>query len=468
MKRILLLLSLLSTLPFAPAQAADPEVNLPVIDGFRPGGNPIGSSILTADGSIFWATNNHQLKAWDTRSGRQLHDEGITNVSLYMEGAIRANLRFNGALGGYPPKYLTAVSPDGRFVGFKAWLGDLNNPPVMVWDAKERRMLHTNAGLGAIYGFSPDARWMIVKGQGVLENRKSVLHRTGAIEVRDVLTGAVVKTLAEDGNAYVAADGSQLVLIRDSKRRLFAFPYDKSEKLGKNDPTPFKGYSNSGLIGDSGLQVKPTEKTLRIEDAATGTLVSEYPLIADPQQFYRTVAALMPGAQREADAAKAKAAADLDARIAGRPADYQTFLANFSQLPSSWALDYNTLQGRDITNYAWTTRQWGSFFGGQSFSAIGKVAECANASVALLTLSRSQRNGADTSTFELAVLDVDGKLLSKHEIGQTQKDASGRPLVVAFVINSTTAESRIDIRQARWDGDRQKVLTLNRRDCSVR
>ncbi|MDP2229154.1 MAG: hypothetical protein Q8J78_16950 [Moraxellaceae bacterium] len=468
MKRIALLLTLLSALPFASAQAATPEIHLPVIDGFRPGGNPIGSSLLTADGSIFWATNNHQLKAWDTRSGRQLHDEGITNVSLYMEGAIRANLRFNGALGGYPPKYLTAVSPDGRFVGFKAWLGDINNPPCMVWDAKERRMLHTNTGLGTIYGFSPDGRWMIVKGLGVLENRKSVLHRTGAIEVREVLTGTVVKTLAEDGNAFVAADGSQLVLIEDNKRRLFTFPYDKGQKLGKNDRTPFKGYSNTGLIGDSGLQVKPTEKTLRIEDAATGALVSEYPLVANPQQFYRTVAALLPGAQRDADAAKAKADAALDARIAGRPADYQTFLANFNPLPNAWALDYNTLQGRDITGYAWTRQHWGTFFSGQTFNAVGKVAECANASVALLTLTRSQRNGADTSTFQLSVLDVDGKLLGNHDIGLTQKDASGRPLVVAFVINSTTAESRIDIRQARWDGDQQKTLTLNRQDCSVR
>lgn len=468
MKRIALLLALLTTLPLAPAQATTPEIPLPVIDGFRPGGNPIGSSILTADGSIFWATNNHQLKAWDTRSGRQLHDEGITNVSLYMAGAIHANLRFNGALGGYPPKYLTAVSPDGRFVGFKAWLGDINNPPAMVWDAKERRMLHATAGFGDIYGFSPDSRWMIVKGPGVLENRKSLLHRTGAIEVREVLTGTVVKTLAEDGNAFVAADGSQLVYWQGNKRQLYTFPYDKGRKLGKNDATPFKGYRNTGLIGDTGLQVKPTEKSLRIEEAATGTLVSEYPLIADTQQFYRTVAALMPGAQREADAARANADAALDARIAGRPADYQNFLVNFTPLPNAWALDYNTLQGRDITTYAWTTRHWGTFFSGETFSAIGKVAECADASVALLTLTRSQRNGADTSTFQLSVLDVDGKRLGTYEIGQTQKDASGRPLVVAFVINSTPAQSRIDIRQSRWDGDRQKVLTLDRKDCSVR
>lgn len=174
------------------------------------------------------------------------------------------------------------------------------------------------------------------------------------------------------------------------------------------------------------------------------------------------------GAQRQVDAAKASADAALNARIATRPADYRTFLANFNQLPNSWVLDYNTLQGRDVTGYAWTTRQWGTFFSRETFNAVGTVAECADGSVALLTLTRSQRNGADTSTFQLSVLDVDGKRLGTHEIGQTQKDASGRPLVVSFAINSTPAQSRIDIRQARWDGDKQKALTLNRRDCSVR
>lgn len=477
MKAFLCTLCLL--LPF-PIHATNlPEYPVPAMNEFIPTTYPVDTALFSPDGRVLWATNGQQLKAFDTRSGRLLADEGVSGGFVEFSNSTNFKVLFNGAIGSDVLKRLTSISPDGRYIGLVA-----RQPhevargitvwsiaeSAMLWDTVDRRMLHAGTGLGDIYGFSPDGRWMIVKGIGKLETRDKIHYRTGPVEVRDLLTNAVVKTLAPEGVAQVAADGSQLVIINGEKRLLFTFPYDKKgRKLAVKDGIPFEGFAPRKPIADTTLtaEFRPgREASLRVVDNTDGKVIAEHPLVASFSRYQELLAGIGSSARQQQAQAAAAQAAELAARIAARPADYQAFLVNFEPMPLDWTLDYATLRGRDITAQAWS-RHWGPFFGGETFNALGKIADCQDGGVALLALTRSLRNGADVASFQLLVLDVDGKPRTTVALGQTQKDASGRPLAFNMSITGTATDATLLLHQARWDGDQHSKRALDKRICAV-
>lgn len=458
---------LLAQLLALPAMAK-PEYPVPVIEGFIPTGNAVRAGLFSTDGKVLWASNGQQLKAFDTRSGRQIQDEGWSRGWDEAYGTAAFKVLFNGSLGANSIRQLTAISPDGRFIGLRAYRENFTDT-AMVWDNLERRMRHADTGLGDVYGFSPDSRWMIVKGAGQQETRNGQAYRAGPIEVRDVLTNAVLKTLSDDGTATVADDGSLLVIRTGDKRLLLTHPYEKKgRKLGSKDPLPFQSHEPRKRVADTPYTAEfiMGKGLLRLTDTASGHEVAAYPLQANAQLYLKQIAELASGASKKQAQMNAAHEAALATRIAARPADYQSFLVNFEPLPAQWALDYSSLRGRDITAHAWS-RHWGPFFSGETFNALGKVGECANGGAALLTLTRSLRNGADIASFQLLILDVDGKPLTTLALGQTQKDSSGRPLAFNLSIARTATDADLSLHQVRWDGEQRRKIAVNFRNCAA-
>lgn len=489
-----------------------PTMPLPAMDRFMPN-ETVSATRFSGDGTLLWAANQVQLKAWDVATGRLVYDEGTGYARTWRDGVT---YRFNGSMGQHSVKFIAAASRDGRLLSLIHWDRDLK-PTAMLWDANARTMRHVGA-YREIAGFSPDGSRMVV-----------VAH-SGDVELRDPVSGNLDRVLrrGKDGRARIPGDGTWLA-VND---QLYAWPWDKPQKDKGNKKRSFNlltgeyldtdldrsivdvnddrslrlrrpasqrddagnwhstvevnradgstvmtyrttdGIGDAAVAGHSGLVaviVRPnTKPAVRLVSLATGAVVNEYPLIEEPDAFNRLIATQSAQGQAQLAASQAAQAAALADRVANRPAEYQQFLANFSPLPANWVLDYNSLQGRDVTAYAWASRHFGPFFGGETFNALGRVADCANGGVAVLTLTRSQRGGADVSLFQLLAFDVDGKPLLVQEIGRTQKDSSGRPLAVSFAMRSDAGQARFDIRQSAWDGDRAANLTLDKQSCTLR
>lgn len=506
---------LLTTAPAANSQEL-PVFPLPAtITGFLPN-SVVLDARFSGDGTLLWTTSQVQLKAWDVASGQLVHDEGTTHLQWRGDDTGAVNWQLNGSMGRNAVRYIPAVSNDGK------WVSVINTDPnlkqtAMLWDAAARTMRHIGT-YKTIAGFAPD------------NSRMVVVSHDGKVELRDPATGNPDRVLFSDpaATAYLYGDGTYLGITAGKKALIYSWPWDKPEKnkgnnkrrfdfltgnyyegqpvlavnpdrslrlrrvawqqeragvwrhtyqIERADGTVVSQYVSTdeckpcAIVGSSGLWAMMLETKVRLIRIDTGAVAREYPLVEDASAFNQRMAPVIREAllaQRAAKGAAAAAATTPTASAGNRPAEFQQFLVNFEQLPNSWVLDYNSLRAREITQYAWTSRSFGNFFAGQTFNAVGKVADCANGSVALLTLTRSQRGSADTSLFQLAVFAADGQLSGTHEIGQTQKDSSGQPLVVAFALTANAAQARIDIRQSRWDGDRNRSLTLDKNSCSVR
>jgi len=98
--------------------------------------------------------------------------------------------------------------------------------------------------------------------------------------------------------------------------------------------------------------------------------------------------------------------------------DFKEFLINFNQMPNSYVLNYNTLQGRDITNLK-ASRVLFPYLQG-SVNAIGKIAECESGHVFLVHF-REFKSGSDLTTFAILKTDKNGNKVDYKNIVQTQK-----------------------------------------------
>ncbi len=98
--------------------------------------------------------------------------------------------------------------------------------------------------------------------------------------------------------------------------------------------------------------------------------------------------------------------------------NFKQFLVNFNQLPSSYTLDYNTLQGRDITGLAITKKYYPYI---KNVSAIGQISSCDNGYVFLIMLKTVRKN-TETISFTTLTTDLRGNETESKNITNSQID----------------------------------------------
>ncbi|MFK5986805.1 MAG: hypothetical protein QM479_15470 [Pseudomonadota bacterium] len=98
--------------------------------------------------------------------------------------------------------------------------------------------------------------------------------------------------------------------------------------------------------------------------------------------------------------------------------DFKQFLVNFNQLPSSYTLDYNTIQGRDISDLAITKKYYPYI---KNVSAIGQISSCDNGYVFLIML-KSVRKNTETISFTTLTTDLRGNETESKNITTSQID----------------------------------------------
>lgn len=146
---------------------------------------------------------------------------------------------------------------------------------------------------------------------------------------------------------------------------------------------------------------------------------------------------ILDNLKQETEAKIAQIKAAKAAKNLSQKSDFQQFLINFNELPSIWTLNYDRLQGRDITNVK-MTKTYFPYSYNTSVNAIGKLLIC-NSKHAFLLLLRSNKNGADNSTFAVLETDAYGNKTRYEIIGQTQK-ALGKFQQAAEISITTSAK----------------------------
>ncbi|WP_420580151.1 tetratricopeptide repeat protein [Reichenbachiella sp.] len=100
--------------------------------------------------------------------------------------------------------------------------------------------------------------------------------------------------------------------------------------------------------------------------------------------------------------------------------DFEEFKINFSQMPNGYVLDYNTLQGRNVSNLKMTRRYFP--MGGSSYAAIGLVAK-GKEKYTFLLMSRDVRSAyLEQIDFILLTTDKYGVEVERNSVAYTQKD----------------------------------------------
>jgi hypothetical protein len=150
--------------------------------------------------------------------------------------------------------------------------------------------------------------------------------------------------------------------------------------------------------------------------------------------------------------------------------EYETFeglLINYDPLPLPWVLNYDEIQGRDVSNYSYKDKISYGHLSGSSLNAIGKVfAEEGN--VGLLSMYRRIQGGLDISWFKISVFDNHGNHLQTENIGNTQKDASGVPFRVDFRIEDAADRILIHVRQKNMSQVEQKVMIIDKYNGTIK
>jgi hypothetical protein len=150
--------------------------------------------------------------------------------------------------------------------------------------------------------------------------------------------------------------------------------------------------------------------------------------------------------------------------------DYETFdgfIINYDQLPLPWQLDYNTIQGRDVSNYKHKDKISYGHLSGSSLNAIGKVF-AQEGNIGLLSMYRRIQGSLDYSWFKISVFDMNGNHLQTENIGNTQKDASGVPFRVDFWIEDTGAHILIHVSQKTETGIQKKIMTVDKYNGTIK
>ena len=142
------------------------------------------------------------------------------------------------------------------------------------------------------------------------------------------------------------------------------------------------------------------------------------------------------------------------------PREFEQFKINFNALPSSYTLNYNTLQGRGITSLP-ATKEFFPY--AQEVNAIGLLCEGTN-SYAFLVMLRTRKSNQDRSSFFVLKTDKNGKQLALKKIAGTQKDMGRVTITGSF--SFTRSESGYSINGVDTYANGHKNTTTDSGSCN--
>ena len=128
-----------------------------------------------------------------------------------------------------------------------------------------------------------------------------------------------------------------------------------------------------------------------------------------------------------------------------------TFLNSFDPLRLPFFLDYNTLQGREVTKPD-----------GNDAYALGLLGETAEGFPIVLMMRRYQYSFSDITRFEVAIYDEESNLKALKEIGVTQKDGEALNVIVDFAIRPSGNTLVINAIQKNGNSNRDVKITVNK------
>jgi hypothetical protein len=146
---------------------------------------------------------------------------------------------------------------------------------------------------------------------------------------------------------------------------------------------------------------------------------------------------------------------------------FDGLLVNYQPLELPWQLDYNSIQGRDVSNYAYKEKISYGHLSGSSLNAIGKIF-VAEGNIGLLSLYRRTQGSLDLSWFKVSIFDLHGNHLQTENIGVTQKDASGVSSKVDFTVTDSGDYVLIHVNQRSDRSVEKKVITIDKYNGTIK
>jgi hypothetical protein len=112
---------------------------------------------------------------------------------------------------------------------------------------------------------------------------------------------------------------------------------------------------------------------------------------------------------------------------------FKEFKINFNQLPLPYTFDYNSASAREIQTIPFVKFGSHPSVGAKEF-AIGKIMDCYDGGLIVLTMSFTQGAGSQTSHFYIRQYDKNGFLIDSKDLGKTIKKGGGFEQITRFTI----------------------------------
>ncbi|UJP64669.1 CPSF domain-containing protein [Mongoliitalea daihaiensis] len=134
---------------------------------------------------------------------------------------------------------------------------------------------------------------------------------------------------------------------------------------------------------------------------------------------------------------------------------FQEFKINFNQLPLPYTFDYNSAAGREIQQIPFVKFGSHPSVGAKEF-AIGKILDCHDGGIIVLTMGFTQGAANQTSHFYIRQYDKFGMLIDSKDLGKTIKKGGGFEQITRFTIEPMNRGYSVVARWGIGKGVQQK------------
>lgn len=175
-------------------------------------------------------------------------------------------------------------------------------------------------------------------------------------------------------------------------------------------------------------------------------------VFAKPKEDYE----LEKSMENELKMAKSKAKKQTQNQL--KTTYFRNYISKFVNLPNRYKLDYNTMQGVDVTNMDFVQNEKYRT-GNPQEMAIGRLCNCSNGNKVVLRVTRTRKSGMDRQSFRIFTYDPYGKEIDHQKIGETQKYNGAFPLLTFFTIKSSNNSWTADVKETYNNQSREKNYT---------